>query len=255
MIVHFNPVAFSFFGLSVRWYGLVYIAGFFLSLYLGRRFQKKILSSPLSKDAFENLTFGIFLWGVVGGRLGEFLFYHPSLFLTDFWEIFKVWHGGMSIHGGLLGAIFFILYFSRKHKISFLSIGDTFVIPLAITLIFGRIANFINGELVGIPTHANWGVIFPNIDNQLRYPSQLYESAKNLFLTAVLFFLYSKEAYRNKGMLTVVFLSGYGILRFALEFFREPDGIIGPISTGQALSLVMIVTAGVIAYTQKFWRK
>lgn len=251
-----NPVAFSFLGLDVRWYGLVYILGFFLSLKLGfkllerQKKQSKTLQK-INKESFENLLFGLFFSGLIGGRLGEFLFYSPSTFWTNSTEILKIWHGGMSIHGGIIGAALFGIFWSKKHNISFFLLADILVIPLTFTLFLGRIANFLNGELVGVPTeNQNWGVIFPYVDDLFRHPSQLYESAKNLFLFILLSWLYWKNQWKKPGFIFIIFLGGYGILRFLIEFFREPDGMIGIFSTGQILCMAMILFS-IILFLQK----
>lgn len=239
MIWNFDPVAFSVFSLEVRWYGLSYLLGFFLCLHVGYAISQKIkLNMP--QKTFEDLIFGMFLFGVLGGRLGEFLFYSPGTFFSHPLEVFKIWHGGMSIHGGILGVLLFLFWKSQKNKLPFLKLADSIVIPLALALGFGRLANFINGELVGIPTDQTWGVIFPHIDALLRHPSQLYEAGKNFFLAGVLFYGLQKKWWHQTGLLFYSFLLGYGMLRFFIEFFREPDGQLGPLSTGQGLCLLMI---------------
>ncbi|MCF7917860.1 prolipoprotein diacylglyceryl transferase [Candidatus Gracilibacteria bacterium] len=253
MIWDFNPIAFSILGLDVRWYGLVYIGGFLLTLWLGYRLQKITLNSPFSKEQFENAIFGVFLSGILGGRLGEFLFYSPHTLLDNFWEVFKIWHGGMSIHGGLLGSLIFLIIWTRKNKIPLLSLTDILVLPLAITLVFGRIANFLNGELVGRPTGGEWGMIFPHVDNIFRHPSQLYESGKNAFLSILIAYFFMRGYWKKRGGGTVLFVGGYGILRFFIEFFREPDGMIGWLSTGQWLCLGMIFSAFLLAKKENFW--
>ncbi len=253
MIWDFDPVAFSLLGLPVRWYGISYILGLFLALFIGYRINAKVGLNIAKKD-FENLVFGLFICGIIGGRVGEFLFYVPATFWTDPLEILKLWHGGMSIHGGILGALAFGYWWTKKHKISFLQIADVFTIPLAIALIFGRITNFINGELVGMPTDQTWGVVFPHIDELFRHPSQLYEAGKNLVLVAVLSVLFYRGFWKKTGFLFVTFLAGYGILRFLIEYFREPDGMIWIFSTGQVLCLGMILAGLLIAKKQKFWK-
>lgn len=240
MIWDFDPVAFSFFGLDVRWYGLSYLLGFFLCLHLGY-FIGKSIDLKISRKSFEDIIFGMFLYGIVGGRLGEFLFYSPTTFFTDPLEIFKIWHGGMSIHGGVLGTLLFLLWSSRKKNFPFWKITDSIVIPLALALGFGRIANFINGELVGVPTDQTWGIIFPHVDNLLRHPSQLYETGKNFLLAFILFYCFRKDYWKHVGTLSGVFLVGYGVFRFCIEFFREPDGMVGELSMGQVLCLFMVL--------------
>jgi phosphatidylglycerol:prolipoprotein diacylglycerol transferase len=252
-IWHFDPVLFSIFGLDIRWYGLAYIAGFFLALFLSPKIaQKKNLK--ISKIDFENLLFGIFLSGVIGGRLGFFLFYSLETFSTNFLEIFRIWHGGMSIHGGILGATIFGILWSKIHKKNALEIFDTLALPLAIALGFGRIANFINGELVGVPTDQSWGIIFPHIDNLYRHPSQLYETIKNWVLALILFVLCLKNYGNKKGFFSFVFLFGYGLMRSGIEFFREETSQILGISTGQVLSIILVFIALIIAFSQNFWR-
>jgi phosphatidylglycerol:prolipoprotein diacylglycerol transferase len=154
----------------------------------------------------------------------------------------------MSIHGGIVGTLAFTGWWSHRHQVSWLKILDTLALPLAIALIFGRLANFINGELVGIPTQSDWGVIFPHIDDQLRHPSQLYEMGKNMLISSFLFWGYKAKSWAERtGMLTFVFIVSYGLLRFLVEFWREPDGHIGPFSMGQVLSLSMVLFAILVA--------
>jgi len=251
MIWDFDPVAFGFLGLEVRWYGLSYILGFFLVLKLGFKLQQKSLSKALSQEAFENLIIGLFLAGILGGRLGFFLFYLPEIFWIDPLEVFKIWHGGMSIHGGLLGGIAWLWYFARKNKLSLWVITDVLVIPLALALAFGRLANFINGELVGTPTDQTWGMIFPHIDDLYRHPSQLYEMMKNIGLFVMLNKLFAQGLWKKRGLLTSVFFAGYAILRFLIEFVREPDAIYFFLSTGQWLCVIMLICAfSLYRYTQ-----
>jgi len=255
MIWNINPVAFSLMGLDVRWYGIAYILGFFIALFLGWKIQNKILKNKsLNKKDWENLCFWIFISGVIGGRIGHFLFYSPNVFISDPWEILQIWQGGMSIHGGIIGAVIFTLFWSKIRKIPFLSLFDVFVIPLAIALFLGRISNFINGELVGRITNQEWGIIFPHIDNLLRHPSQLYEAGKNLVIALILTFLFLHK-YKNKtGFLTFMFLILYGSFRFSLEFFREPHGMMSLLTTGQFLCVIMIIISFLLAWSQNFWQ-
>jgi phosphatidylglycerol:prolipoprotein diacylglycerol transferase len=236
-----DPVAFYIFEFPIRWYSFVYIFGFFLALHWGWCLWKKInKKEKINKDQFENLILGSFLFGVLGGRLGEFIFYSPQIFIYDFWEIFKPWHGGMSIHGGILGSILFIFFWGKKKNIPFLKITDVLVLPLVFTLFLGRGANFINGELVGTITDQSWGVIFPDIDNKLRHPSQLYEMIKNLILFNLIFYLFQKKHWKTPGFLSGTFLFGYGLLRFIIEFYKESTPFFYIFSTGQILCFVMI---------------
>ena len=243
MIWDFDPVAFGFLGLEVRWYGLSYILGFFLVLKLGFNYQKSSLKSALSKEAFENLLIGLFISGVVGGRLGFFLFYRSDIFLVDPLEILQIWHGGMSIHGGFLGSFAWLWFWARKNKQSLWALADILVIPMALALAFGRLANFLNGELVGTPTDQTWGMIFPHIDDLYRHPSQLYEMVKNIGLFIVLNKLFDQGLWKKRGLLTSVFVFGYGLLRFLIEFVREPDMMFFWLSTGQWLCIGMMICA------------
>jgi phosphatidylglycerol:prolipoprotein diacylglycerol transferase len=253
MIWDMNPVAFSIVNVDVRWYGLVYALGFFFCDWAGwKRIQGKI---SIQKKDWDNFILGVFITGVLGGRVGEFLFYQNDQMFSNPLEILKVWNGGMSIHGGVIAAVLWILYWSQKHKVSPLLLTDALTLPLAVVLIFGRLANWMNGELWGRPTETDWGVIFPHVDNVLRHPSQLYESAKNLVLVGILALVATKEGWKKSGIQTTLFLTGYGILRFVIEFYREPSSWVGPLTTGQALCVGMILAALILAWFQNFWRK
>ena len=244
-----DPVALSLFGLDIRWYGIAYLLGFYITLkYLESNRKKKL--PTLTKDQLESFIFSTFFIGVLGGRIGEFIFYSPATFFTDPLEILKIWHGGMSIHGGFLAALLWGFFWTRKNKISFWILADIIVIPLAIALVLGRAANFINGELVGIPTDQTWGVIFPHVDNLLRHPSQLYEVVKNLTIAAILIGIKNKFSPKP-GMLFLSFIFFYGFFRFFIEYFRTPDGIIGIFSTGQVLCLFMIFMSLFLCFTKK----
>ena len=192
MTWNFDPTAFSFLGLEVRWYGLSYLFGFLVTLHWGHYLlgQTKL---KMRKDDYENLIFGLFFSGIIGGRMGEFLFYSPSTFWTNPLEILQVWNGGMSIHGGIIAACLYGFWWARKHQVSFWKLADILVIHLAIGLGGGRLANFINGELVGIPTDQSWGVVFPHVDDLFRHPSQLYEMGKNFVMATILFFLFKEQ--------------------------------------------------------------
>lgn len=255
MIWNLNPIAFSILGLDVRWYGIAYITGFFLALYIGRIIYEHLISEDVKKDAFEDLVFKVFFTGVLGGRLGFFLFYNPETLLTDPLEFFKVWHGGMSIHGGVLLGALYLMWYAKKNNLSILKLLDVFTLPLSIALVLGRIANFINGELVGRPTNVPWAVIFPHIDNQPRHPSQLYEAGKNLVNVIMLTIIFIKDWALKPGLMTSVFLIGYGVFRFLIEYVREPEIVVGPFTMGQILCLAMIAGGFTIIGTQwKEWR-
>ena len=188
-----------------------------------------------------------FIWAaigiILGGRLGYVIFYNLSYYANEIKEVLKMWKGGMSFHGGLIGIIISLLVFSYKNKIKLFILSDLVAIAAPIGICFGRIANFINGELVGRVTESKLGMIFPHIDNKTRHPSQLYEAFfEGLFLFIILYILTNIEKIRNRpGCLSALFLILYSILRFICEYFREPDTHIGLIafnlSSGQIYSI------------------
>ena len=250
MTVNINPILVELGPIRVTWYGLMYVFGFFAS-YLLVRYQMKRKDFGVSKLEVENLYFYLILGLIIGARLGYVLFYDIKMYLKDPLEIFAIWHGGMSFHGGLIGVLIVGILFSWKNKKSFLKIADLFIVTAPIGLGFGRIGNFINGELYGRVTQVPWAMIFPTDKDLLpRHPSQLYESALEggvLFL--ILWFLKDKKL--PTGGLLAIFLSLYGLFRFFVELFREPDPqlgfILGPFTMGQTLSAFMII-GGIILF-------
>jgi phosphatidylglycerol:prolipoprotein diacylglycerol transferase len=246
MLVHpqFDPVAFHLGPLSVRWYGLMYLAGFVLFIVLGRRrARSQMLTGWRTGDVDDMLFYGVF--GVIlGGRLGYVLFYKPAYYFAHPLEIFEVWHGGMSFHGGFLGVLIALWFFARKRQKALLDVTD-FVAPLCpLGLAAGRLGNFINGELVGRPTDVPWAMVVPQVDNQPRHPSQLYEFGLEGVLLFVIVWIYASRP-RPRGAVSGLFLLGYGAFRFIAEFAREPDNFLGflagGMTMGQWLSLPMIV--------------
>lgn len=201
----------------------------------------------MSKEAWDDWLFWAVLGIILGGRLGYVLFYNFSFYLDHPSQIFAVWQGGMSFHGGLFGAIISMFLFAKKYKINFLELTDILAIAAPIGLFFGRISNFINMELYGRVTNSDFGVIFPNAGSSPRHPSQIYEALlEGLFLFAILFLLAKFTKIKEKlGFLSGLFLIGYGSARFFVEQFREPDEQIGfifaQITMGQILSLPLIV--------------
>lgn len=246
MLIHpqFDPVAVHLGPVAVRWYGLMYLAAFAMALVLGRYRVTRQPWLQISRRDLDDLLFLCVLGVVLGGRLGYILFYKPLEYLQDPLRIFFVWEGGMSFHGGFLGVILAMLWFSRMRGRHWFEVTD-FIAPLVpLGLGAGRIGNFINGELWGRPTDMPWAMIFPQVDNVPRHPSQIYEfMLEGLVLFAILW-IYSRR-WRPLGAVSAVFLIGYGILRFLVEFTREPDTFLGllalNLSMGQWLSLPMIV--------------
>ncbi|MBZ0133318.1 MAG: prolipoprotein diacylglyceryl transferase [Rhodocyclaceae bacterium] len=246
---HIDPVAISLGPLSVRWYGLMYLAGFVAFVALGRwRISRRQDLKWTAKDIDDLLFYGV-IGVVIGGRLGQVLFYEPGYYLSHPLEIFAVWKGGMAFHGGFLGVLVAMMLYARKRGLTWLAVMD-FIAPLVPPgLGFGRIGNFINGELWGRAADPSlpWAMVFPHVDSIARHPSQLYQA----FLEGIVFFgvlWWFSAKPRATGAVSGMFLVGYGVVRFVAEYFREPDaGIFGlsyTVSMGQWLSLPM-VAAGV----------
>lgn len=251
MFVHpqFDPVALQLGPVAVHWYGLMYLVGFGLVWLLGR-WRIKTGKTDLTLRDLEDLIFYCVLGVVIGGRLGYALFYKPSEYLARPIELLYVWQGGMSFHGGLLGVLIVLFVFARKKGKPLLAIGDFLAPLIPLGLAAGRLGNFINGELWGRPTSMPWGMVFPQSGDLLaRHPSQLYElGLEGLLLFALVWWFSSKP--RPLGQVSAVFLMGYGLLRFLVEYSREPDAFLGllagGLSMGQLLSLPMIAAGAVI---------
>ena len=251
MLIHpqFDPVAFSLGPLAVRWYGLMYLIAFFQFWRLGKRriqTHPQLARAGWTVPQLEDLLFYGVLGVVLGGRLGQVLFYEPGYYLARPFEILAVWKGGMSFHGGSLGVLLAMGLYARKTQRSWLDITD-FIAPLVpLGLAAGRIGNFINGELWGRVSDPAlpWAMIFPQVDQLPRHPSQLYQAGLEGFVLFVVLWLYACGV-RPRGAVSGMFLVGYGLFRFIAEFFRTPDeGIFGfsdVISMGQWLSLPMIL--------------
>lgn len=255
-----DPIAFSIGPLAVRWYALSYMIGIILgwryALHLAARAQPeegKPALRPSPSDIDDFITWAV-IGIVAGGRLGYVLFYNPENFLHNPPEIFMVWKGGMSFHGGLLGVLLAMFLFARKKGISFLNLSDIVCACAPIGLFFGRLANFVNAELYGRFTDVSWGVIFPDGSGRPRHPSQIYEAAlEGALLFLLLAFLIRKPAVRERpGLVSGVFLVGYGVSRLFVENFREPDVqigyIVGAITMGQILCLPMILLGAAVIW-------
>ena len=252
-----DPILFDFGFMVIRWYSLAYVFGILIGWWLGKRMiLKKFQNLNFNFDIkeFDNLITYIIIFMLLGGRIGYVLFYNFGYYLSNPFDILKIWEGGMSFHGALIGVILGTYWFSIKKNIPTFFLLDivSFVAPIGI--FFGRVANFINGELVGKTTDVFWGVIFPNIDNSIRHPSQLYEA---FFEGVVLFIIMYAILFRNNyktGTCSYMFLIFYGIFRTFSEFFREPDSQVGflfnLISMGTILSFFMIL-AGTIIFLKK----
>jgi phosphatidylglycerol:prolipoprotein diacylglycerol transferase len=250
MIVHpqFDPIAIHIGSFGIHWYGLMYLAGFLTFLWLGRK-RIAILNNPqIDTKLLDDLLFYGVLGVIAGGRLGYVLFYKPGYYSAHPLEIFAVWQGGMSFHGGFLGVLVAMAWLAHKQQLRWLQLTD-FIAPLVPPgLAFGRLGNFINGELWGRPTDVPWAMIFPKVDNLPRHPSELYEFALEGVLLFTLLWLYARKP-RPVGAVSGLFLIGYGSFRFLVEFTREPDDFLGLLSLGmsmgQWLSLPMVI-AGIL---------
>lgn len=248
-----DPVFFSLGPVSVRWYGLMYLAAFLGAWFLGSRRAGRP-GAPLNREQFGDLL----AWGVagvvLGARLGYVLFYKPLDYLSNPLEIFALWHGGMSFHGGLLGVILVLWLSGRRYKCGFLALAD-FAAPLGPQgLFFGRIGNFINGELWGRVTDAPWGMAFPGYEAgpYPRHPSQLYEAGLEGLLLFIILWRFSARP-RPVGAVSGLFVLGYGVFRFSVEFFREPDRHLGflladSLTMGMLLSLPMILGGALLLW-------
>ena len=241
-----NPVAVDLGIIKIRWYALSYIVGILLSWFLILQIIqiKKIdLNSKEISDLVSNCMIGI----IIGGRLGYVFFYNPEYYSNNLLEIFKIWNGGMSFHGGFIGVIFAVIYSSKLFKIPILTFADLIAIVAPVGLFFGRLANFINGELFGRTTNHSFGIIFPNGGDLPRHPSQLYEAFfEGIVLFIILWvMMHLFDLLKKPGIITSLFIFLYGLFRFFIEFFREPDQHIGLLyfefSMGQILSFPMIL--------------
>jgi len=254
-VPNFNPVAFSLSIIDIRWYSLAYIFGILYSYQFLKFSNKKY--NFISIKALDDWMLYAILSILIGGRIGYVLFYNFSYFQKNPQEILAFWRGGMSFHGGLIGAIIGMWFFCKKYNLNIWNILDNLAVSTPFALMLGRIANFINLELYGRPTSGNFGFIFPNSDLVPRHPSQLYQaSLEGLILFLILTFLYFKtDFYKKPKKLSGVFLTGYGISRFIVEFFRQPDPQIGLIleifSMGQILSLPIIIFGIFLTFTAK----
>jgi phosphatidylglycerol---prolipoprotein diacylglyceryl transferase len=249
---HIDPVFLRLGTLEFRWYGLMYIIGF-VAAYFIINAEVRRRQIPLSRDDVADLIFAVALGVILGGRFGYILFYNLPEYVAHPLKVFAVWEGGMSFHGGFAGAILGAFWFARNKKIGFLTIVDLGCLTVPIGLGLGRIGNFINGELYGRVTEVPWGMVFPDprAGNLPRHPSQLYEAfLEGPVIFCILWALGRRE--RPAGILFWAFIALYGIVRFLVEFSREPDYqlgfIIGKFSMGQLLSFPMALVGAIMIW-------
>lgn len=240
-----NPVAVQIGPLAIYWYGVMYLLSFLLCWFLVRRRAMQGMG-PLKPVEVNDL---ILFWGplsvVLGGRIGYVLFYQFKQFMHDPFYLFRIWEGGMSFHGGLIGVIIAVIWFAKRHKVSAWDVSDLIVPVMPIGLGLGRLGNFINGELWGRVTELPWGMVFPNGGPLPRHPTQLYEAFIEGFALWLVLWLYSAKRQPRMAV-TAMFFMLYGIFRFSIEFVREPDAHLGfimfdTLTMGQMLSIPMFL--------------
>jgi len=256
-ILDINPIAFSVGPINVYWYGLAYVAGMVLGLFYALKIvdtKKENCNLLITKKNIDEIFIWIVFGIIFGARFGYVIFYNFDFYLNNPLLTLSLWEGGMSFHGGALGVIIAIISYSKYHKIPILETGDIVCAVVPIGLFFGRIANFINGELWGKETNLSWGVIFPNAGSNPRHPSQLYEAClEGLALFIILFALVFLDGLKKRGLISGTFLFFYSFSRILVENFREPDLHIGyiflNITMGMILSLPFLI-AGLILIFQ-----
>tara|TARA_B100000886_G_scaffold278258_1_gene202277 strand:- start:52 stop:828 length:777 start_codon:yes stop_codon:yes gene_type:complete len=242
-INNFDPVAFSIFSLNFRWYSLAYIFGIIVGWVLAKNFFIK--NNGIVEKFDDYITF-LIIGIILGGRLGYVIFYNFDYYINNIYEIFFIWKGGMSFHGGLIGVILSSIWFAKKNNQNPYDYLDIVSIVAPIGIFFGRVANFINSELYGTETSLPWGVKFIQVDDLYRHPSQLYEAFfEGVLLFIILLYLKKKFWVKNPGFISGMFLLIYSTFRFFIEFLRVPDEHLGYIvlglSMGQIISLIFLI--------------
>ncbi len=250
VLVNIGPVA-------IRWYALAYISGIVLGYFFIKHLNARQSEPLLTPKQLEDMMMWAVIGIIIGGRLGYVLFYKPDYYLAHPQDIIAIWKGGMSFHGGLLGVIGAFYVFSRWQKVGYLKLMDLVACAAPVGLFFGRMANFINAELYGRVSDVPWAVIFPYTDGRPRHPSQLYEALlEGALLFTVLYGLIKfTHAAQKPGLLSGVFLIGYGASRAFVELFREPDAhlgfILGPLTMGQLLCVPMLLVGGYLVFAAR----
>ena len=248
-INNFDPVAIEIFSLEIRWYSLAYIFGILLGWILAK---KLFIQRTEIKNKFDDYLSYLIIGIILGGRLGYILIYNLNFYINNPLDVFKIWQGGMSFHGGLIGVIIASICFAKKNNQNFFLYMDIVALVAPIGIFFGRIANFINSELYGKVTDVPWAVTFINVDNIPRHPSQLYEALlEGVFLFLIL--IYFRNKFLNKpGLISGLFLIFYSIFRFFVEFYRMPDEQLGfvflNLTMGQVISLIFILSGIILFY-------
>ncbi len=255
-INNFDPVLIEIFSLEIRWYSLAYITGILSGWYL----IKKVFINDNIKDDLDDYITYVIIGLILGGRLGYVLFYNFSYYLNNIFDIFKIWQGGMSFHGGLIGIIIASILFSKKSGEDVFEYLDVISLVAPIGIFFGRCANFINSELYGHETSVPWAVQFIQIDSLYRHPSQLYEAVfEGVVLFIILVIFWNRDKFVTPGKLSSLFLIFYSIFRFIIEFFRVPDEQLGylilNLTMGQLISFMFFVTGLSLYYLKNESKK
>jgi phosphatidylglycerol---prolipoprotein diacylglyceryl transferase len=256
-----DPVAVSVGPFVVRWYALAYLFGFLACwVYAAALVRHDTLwgdtPRPTPESLLDLLLYAM-LGTVIGGRLGQVLFYEPSYYAAHPLEVLAIWEGGMSFHGGLLGVLLAISYFAYRFRISFLTVADLIATICPLSILMVRIGNFINSEHYGRPAGVPWAMVFPEADSQPRHPSQLYEAGlEGLLLLLVLWSFVRNGAFKRPGLLTGVFTLGYALARISMEFFREPDSNLEQLASGFTMGMVLsapMLAAGIALVILSAW--
>jgi phosphatidylglycerol:prolipoprotein diacylglycerol transferase len=259
MYIHnIDPILIDLGFLEIRWYSLAYIFGIIIGWWLGKKilgFKIKYLKVSLKKEIFDDLITYLIISIIAGGRLGYVIFYNLNYYMNNPISIFKIWEGGMSFHGAVVGVIIGTWWFAKQNKTNFFLFTDIIAIVAPVGIFFGRLANFINSELYGQPTNIYWSVIFPKIDNISRHPSQLYEAFLEGLLLFIILLPFGFSKKNINGLSSSLFLILYGVFRIFSEKFREPDVQIGylfnSISMGTFLSIIMTILGILILIKNK----
>ena len=251
-INNFDPVAIQIFSLEIRWYSLAYIIGILTGWLISKKF---FISENRIYEKFDDYVTYVILGIIIGGRLGYVLFYNLEYYSNNLVDVFKIWQGGMSFHGGLLGVVIVSIWFAKKNNDNPFTYLDIVALVAPIGIFFGRVSNFINSELYGTVTDIPWAVQFVQIDNLYRHPSQLYEAAlEGITLLIILLYFRRIGYFKIPGLISSLFLIFYSLFRFLTEFFRVPDEHLGYIffnlTMGQLISIILFFI-GIYLFTKK----
>ncbi len=255
-INNFDPVAIEIFSVEIRWYSLAYIVGILLGWYIA----KKFFIRDNIKNKFDDYITYVVIGLILGGRIGYVLFYNFDYYLNNFFDILKIWQGGMSFHGGVIGIIFASILFSKKDNDNIFIYLDIIALVSPIGIFFGRVANFINSELYGHETSVPWAVQFIQIDNLYRHPSQLYEAIlEGIILFLIMIFFWGRDKLEIPGKLSALFLIFYSFFRYIVEYFRVPDEQLGylilNLTMGQLISFIFFITGLYLYYLKNDIKK